>query len=129
MFVVCHGVLACFRPDNGRTVEAKVGSQTIQMDNRWVVPYNPLLSTLLDCHINSEVCTGIRMVKYIYKYVHKGNDRCVAELREVGNAAPDEIKEYVDFRQAILVAYLTLCNVYTACYTKAGLVVSFVSCV
>ena len=36
------------RRNDGRTVEVK----GIQLDNRWVVPYNPYLTTKYDCHIN-----------------------------------------------------------------------------
>jgi hypothetical protein len=41
-------------------------------DNRHIVPYNPQLSTIFDCHINVEICTSIKAVKYIYKYIYKG---------------------------------------------------------
>ncbi len=44
-------------------------------DNRWVVPYNPYLSLLFNCHINVEVCTFVTAVKYLYKYIYKGHDR------------------------------------------------------
>ncbi len=64
------------------------------LDNRWVVPYNPLITQLFDCHINVEICTGLHAVKYIYKYIHKGHDRATAE---VGKDA-DEIKTFVDGR-------------------------------
>lgn len=63
------------------------------MDNKWVVPYNPLLCLLFDCHINVECCNGIHAVKYIYKYVHKGHDRVVAELGT--QQAVDEIKQFI----------------------------------
>ena len=45
------------------------------LDNRWVVPYNPYLLAKFDCHINVEVCSTIKPVKYLYKYVYKGHDR------------------------------------------------------
>ncbi|KAL5701920.1 hypothetical protein ACHQM5_027202 [Ranunculus cassubicifolius] len=44
----------------------------IKVDNRDVVPYNPYLTKMFDCHINVEVCAGIRCVKYIHKYIYKG---------------------------------------------------------
>ncbi|KAF7150782.1 hypothetical protein RHSIM_Rhsim02G0030300 [Rhododendron simsii] len=63
------------------------------VDNRDVVPYNAYLSKLFNCHINVEVCAGMRCVKYIYKYIYKGNDRATMVLGPI-----DEIKEYLDAR-------------------------------
>jgi hypothetical protein len=50
-------------------------------DNSWVVPYNPWLSKKYNCHINVEVCTSVRAVTYLYKYVLKGSDRASVEVR------------------------------------------------
>ena len=36
--------------------------------NRWVVPYNPFLLLKYQCHLNVEICTSIKAVKYLYKY-------------------------------------------------------------
>ncbi|XP_057339411.1 uncharacterized protein LOC130676921 [Microplitis mediator] len=44
-------------------------------DNRHVVPYNPQLLKMFNCHINVEVVSSIRAVKYLYKYVYKGHDK------------------------------------------------------
>ncbi|XP_073033758.1 uncharacterized protein [Primulina eburnea] len=66
------------------------------IDNGWVVPYNPWLLLKYDCHINVEICGGIKCVKYIYKYIHKGPDRVALELRNRQNC--DEIQQYVDGR-------------------------------
>ncbi|XP_073137363.1 uncharacterized protein [Henckelia pumila] len=66
------------------------------VDNSWVVPYNPCLLLKYDCHINVEVCGGIKCVKYIYKYIHKRPDRVSLELRNGKNH--DEIQQYVDGR-------------------------------
>ncbi|XP_058219552.1 uncharacterized protein LOC131330073 [Rhododendron vialii] len=63
------------------------------VDNRDVVPYNAYLSRLFNCHINVEVCAGMRCVKYIHKYIYKGNDRATMVLGLI-----DEIKEYLDAR-------------------------------
>jgi hypothetical protein len=76
------------RLDDGRAYE--VGNH--QIDNRWIVPYNPYLSAKFDCHINVECAVSIRSIKYPFKYIHKGGDRATAEV----NA--DEIKLYIDGR-------------------------------
>ena len=43
------------------------------LDNRFVVPYNAFLILKYNAHINVEVCTSLRAVKYIYKYIYKGS--------------------------------------------------------
>lgn len=37
------------------------------LDNRNVVPYNAWLTTKYDAHINVEICSSIRVVKYLFK--------------------------------------------------------------
>ncbi|XP_073151981.1 uncharacterized protein [Henckelia pumila] len=68
----------------------------VMVDNGWVVPYNSCLLLKFDCHINVEVCGGIKCIKYIYKYIHKGPDRMALELRNGNNC--DEIQQFVDGR-------------------------------
>jgi hypothetical protein len=45
-----------------------------EMDNRWVVPYNPYLLKYFNCHINVEACGSIKAMKYLFKYIYKGHD-------------------------------------------------------
>ena len=61
------------RRDNGQGVYVK----NVKVDNRWVVPYNPYLSLKFKAHINVEVCSSIKSIKYVFKYVYKGYD-CAA---------------------------------------------------
>ncbi|KAG7987410.1 hypothetical protein I3843_03G132500 [Carya illinoinensis] len=62
--------------DNGITVKVRDHN----LNNRWVVPYNPYLLTTFDCHINVEICSTIKAVKYLYKYIYKGHDRVAFNL-------------------------------------------------
>jgi hypothetical protein len=86
------------RRDDGRSTEIK----NVTMDNRWVVPYNPYLSTKYNAHINVEIATSVQSVKYLYKYIYKGHDRALWEVRADQQADPDaprnEIREFQDGR-------------------------------
>nr|XP_051201884.1 uncharacterized protein LOC127315434 [Lolium perenne] len=83
------------RRKDGR--HAKVRGQIL--DNRWVVPYNPYLLRMFNCHINVEVCSSIKAVKYLYKYIYKGHDRTSFNIDQPDNDGNiDEIKRYVDAR-------------------------------
>lgn len=64
------------------------------MDNRDVVPYSPPLLKKYNAHLNVEVVSNIRLVKYIFKYAYKGHDRAHVEL---GQRA-DEIQQHIDAR-------------------------------
>lgn len=53
------------------------------------------------CHLNVETCVSIQGIKYLYKYVYKGGDRCMAwaKLRkEQGKNAEHELEMYEDLR-------------------------------
>ncbi|XP_025192330.1 uncharacterized protein LOC112592482, partial [Melanaphis sacchari] len=77
------------RPNNG--LVANVRAQ--QVGNEFVVPYNPYLLIKYDAHINVEVCSTVKSVMYLYKYVYKGHD---AATVEVWNG--DEIENYINSR-------------------------------
>ncbi|PWZ05548.1 ATP-dependent DNA helicase PIF1 [Zea mays] len=71
-----------------------------ELDNRWVVPYNPYRLHLFNCHINVEACGSIKAVKYLFKYIYKGHDRVSIVMRDASKADDDveEIKQYRDAR-------------------------------
>ncbi|XP_021768899.1 uncharacterized protein LOC110733168 [Chenopodium quinoa] len=75
-----------------RETGEKVVIRNAELDNQWVIPYNPYLSLLFDCHINVEVCSTIKAVKYLYKYVYKGHDRISYNVVSCNNEVVDEIK-------------------------------------
>ncbi|XP_071575058.1 uncharacterized protein [Temnothorax nylanderi] len=76
--------------DGGYTVEIN----GIELDNRWVVPYNPVLLRIFNAHINVELCNSVKSIKYICKYVNKGSDQAVFALESEKN----EVKMYENGR-------------------------------
>jgi hypothetical protein len=83
--------------DGGFTAKLKmrVGTsfQEIEINNRWVVPYNPLLSRMFQAHINVESCQSVKSIKYICKYVTKGSDQAVFQLQKSGPIL-DEVQAF-----------------------------------
>ena len=88
------------RRNNGRTYEKFYRGELHSLDNRHVVPYNPSLSLRYNAHINVEICSSIKAVKYVVKYVNKGPDRAAVNLNRDGqhDVPVDEIKEYLEGR-------------------------------
>ncbi|ONM22501.1 hypothetical protein ZEAMMB73_Zm00001d005991 [Zea mays] len=84
------------RRDDGRTEKVR----GCELDNIWVVPYNPYLLRLFNCHINVEACGSIKAVKYLFKYIYKGHDCASVVMRDASKADDDvdEIKQYRDAR-------------------------------
>ncbi|AQK81351.1 hypothetical protein ZEAMMB73_Zm00001d036554 [Zea mays] len=84
------------RRDDGRKEKVR----GCELDNRWVVPYNPYLLRLFNCHINVEACGSIKVVKYLFKYIYKGHDRASVVMRDASkeNGDVDEIQQYRDAR-------------------------------
>ena len=83
------------RRNDGRTETVR----NCKLDNRWVVPYNPYLLRMFNCHINVEICSSIKAVKYLFKYIYKGHDRAsVSVTDKVDEVEIDEIKQYRDAR-------------------------------
>ncbi len=64
-----------------------------QFDNRWVVPYNPFLTSKYNCHINVEVCAGFSSIKYLYLYLFKNSDSALVQLMN-----PDECEQFINAR-------------------------------
>ncbi|XP_027108916.2 uncharacterized protein [Coffea arabica] len=72
------------------------------LDNRWVVPYNPYLLALFDCHLNVEICSTVKLVKYLYKYVYKGHDRVSFYIHS--DKTFEDVDEISDFQSGRWVA-------------------------
>ena len=48
--------------NNGAMIKVHI----IDVNNHWVVPYNPWLLQKHGAHINVEACMAIKLVKYLY---------------------------------------------------------------
>ncbi|KAG5530734.1 hypothetical protein RHGRI_025635 [Rhododendron griersonianum] len=85
---------------SGRLLQQYVVDMYIKLENtRWVVPYNPYLLSRYNCHLNVEICSGVKAVKYLYKYIYKGHDKIVVDINHnEGDVIIDEIKQFQDAR-------------------------------
>ena len=89
----------CYRRRQGSLFLNRRGQR---LDNSWIIPYNPWLTAKYDAHVNVEICSSIKAVKYLYKYVHKGHDRANVALAK--SSVRDEITDFQDAR------YISACE-------------------
>ncbi|GBM62165.1 hypothetical protein AVEN_199323-1 [Araneus ventricosus] len=78
--------------DGGCTAKISFRGKEIEIDNKWVVPYSPLLSKMFHAHINVEYCKSVKSIKYICKYIHKGSDMAIFGLKKANEY--DEVSNY-----------------------------------
>ena len=79
-----------------RYIDGVTINQVVQ--NNIVVPYNLWLLRQWKCHINVEICSSIKAIKYVLKYINKGTDQAVYNLQQTQGEHMDEIKNYLEGR-------------------------------
>lgn len=65
-----HNLITVFR--NGRLwrcLMPQAGWQIWSITSQWIVPYNTQL--VLNCHLNVEMCSSVKSLKYVIKYAMK----------------------------------------------------------
>lgn len=81
-----------YKRREGNNVNYYYYKTIIKVNNSNVVPYNPYLLLKYNCHINVEMCSTIKAIKYLNKYIFKGNDRAIVER------STNEVKQYLNTR-------------------------------
>ncbi|GFY28970.1 helitron_like_N domain-containing protein [Trichonephila clavipes] len=72
--------------NNGIRTTIQSWANCIDIDNRWIVPFSPVLSRNFRAHINVKLCSSVKS-KYICKYVNKGSDFAVFGVQNVNDEA------------------------------------------
>lgn len=83
--------------DGGFTANIK----GINLDNSWVVPYNPVLSRTFKAHINVEFCNSIKSIKYVCKYINKGSDQATFAVADNDEITRYESGRYISTSEAV----------------------------
>ncbi|XP_074108441.1 uncharacterized protein LOC141533449 [Cotesia typhae] len=71
------------------------------IDNRWVVPFNPVLSRTFKAHINVEYCNSVKSIRYICKYVNKGSDQAAFTVENLDEVSRYEAGRYISSSEAV----------------------------
>lgn len=87
------------RRNNSRTITKQIRGNNIEVDNRYIVPYNPFLLLYFQAHINVEICASVHSIKYIHKYVYKGHDCANVQVTAEGSSLHhDEVTAFLNTR-------------------------------
>ena len=90
------------QPQNGHTWQHKSGTLKATMDNQWIVPYNPHLLKKYQAHVNVEACSSVAAIKYIHKYIYKGEDCTTTFIQNEINEINQYLNEcYIGPHQAV----------------------------
>ncbi|KAF8787458.1 Minor histocompatibility antigen H13 like protein [Argiope bruennichi] len=91
--------------DGGQVTIKKVRGSEVVIENRWIVPFCPLLSRAFNAHINVEYCSSIESIKYVCKYINKGSDMAIFNLTnndiQYDEIQTHEIERYLSSNEAV----------------------------
>jgi hypothetical protein len=70
-------------------------------DNRWIVSYNSYLSLRYKIHINVKICTIVKIIQYVHKYVYKNDDQTILRIDENDEIVHHLHERYIDSIQIV----------------------------
>ncbi|KAI5708509.1 hypothetical protein M8J77_024181 [Diaphorina citri] len=86
-----------YRRDYGNKGLVSARNRNIEVHDGWVVPYNPALLLKYEAHINLELASTRRVIKYLFKYLMKGGSLQNVTVMPLGQQ-DDEVQQYVTKR-------------------------------
>lgn len=88
------------RWNTGKYVIKKIADKEVKLNNRSIVFYNLYLFRKYRAHINVEIYSSIKAVKYINKYIYKGNN--IATIKFWNFPDTDKVTRYLQGRYVSL---------------------------
>ncbi|XP_045446746.1 uncharacterized protein LOC123654933 [Melitaea cinxia] len=79
----------------------KAAIRNYEIDNRWVVPYNKLLLKIFEAHVNVELCSSVKSIKYVTKYINKGSDQATFSLHSTNEVEQFQSGRYICSSEAL----------------------------
>ena len=86
--------------DGGHEAVIWRGGAPADIDNSWIVPYNPVLLRIFKAHINVELCNSVKAIKYVCKYICKGQDMLSFQLKPQNSQDETEIYQLARYISA-----------------------------
>ena len=93
-----NGFVQYYRDYRNKGFITTIRGQNIEVHDGWVVPYNPALLLKYEAHINLELCSTRRILKYLFKYLMKGSVTEKVTVTVAEDFEYDEIENYVTKR-------------------------------
>jgi hypothetical protein len=102
------------RRNNGNKITLKpANGSEFTVDNRHVIPYNKYLCRRFNAHINVEICSTIKAVKYLFKYIYKGHSSIIVSI----NLEHESIIDYDEIRGFMNARYVGPCEAFHRIYS------------
>ncbi|XP_034236354.1 uncharacterized protein LOC117642372 [Thrips palmi] len=86
-----------YRRNYNNTCMSMYRNREVEVHDGWIVPYNPFLLLKYNAHINLEIASTRKVIKYLFKYLHKGTSQSNVRVLPLDQQV-DEPEEYATKR-------------------------------